>query len=229
MVISLIKNRISFFLLINLTLFLSCYADEISSTIIPSQLPKACRFDCATPYGEKLGIATGEVIAYSNCNAQCVVREPYYRKGTYTGIKWQCVEFARRWLLTNQGVVYGDVDIAADIWDKITVVTRVADGKKLELESYPNGSTQAPQKGDLLIYAQAYLHTGHVAVVTEVDLTTGVVRVAEQNFNNQKWVGNDYAREIDLVIKGNQYWLLDAYLLGWKHLRSTIILACLSQ
>jgi glutathionylspermidine amidase/synthetase len=220
--ISLIKDQISFFLLINLILSLSCYADETSSTRIPSQLPQACRLDCATPYGEKLGIATGEVVAYSNCNAQCVVQEPYYQKGTYTGIKWQCVEFARRWLLSNQGVVYGDVDIAADIWDKITVVTRVADGKKLKLESYPNGSTQAPQKGDLLIYAQAYLHTGHVAVVTEVDLISGVVRVAEQNFTNQKWTGNHYAREIDLVIKENQYWLLDAYLLGWKHLRSTI-------
>ena len=222
MVISLLKNQISFFLLINLTLFLSCYANETSSTQIPSQLPQACRLDCVTPYGKKLGIATGEVVAYSNCNAQCVVQEPYYQQGTYTGIKWQCVEFARRWLLTNQGVVYGDVDIATDIWDKITLVTRVADGKKLKLESYQNGSTQAPQVGDLLIYAQAYLHTGHVAVVTEVDLIRGVVRVAEQNFTNQQWAGNNYAREIDLVVKGSQYWLLDAYLLGWKHLHNTI-------
>jgi glutathionylspermidine amidase/synthetase len=222
MVISLVNNKINFFLLINLTLSLSCYADETPSIRIPSQLPQACRLDCATPYGEKLGIAIGKVVAYSNCNAQCVVQEPYYQKGTYTGIKWQCVEFARRWLLTNQGVVYGDVDIAADIWDKITVVTRVADGKKLTLESYLNGSTQAPQKGDLLIYARAYLRTGHVAVVTKVDLTTGVVQVAEQNFTNQKWVDNNYAREIDLVIKGEQYWLLDAYLLGWKHLHNTI-------
>lgn len=222
MLITLVKNRISFFLLINLALFLSCYADEISSTIIPSQLPQTCRLDCATPYGEKLGVATGEVIAYSNCNAQCLVREPYYQNGTYTGIKWQCVEFARRWLLTHQGVVYGDVNIAADIWDKITLVTRVADGKKLPVESHPNGSTQAPQRGDLLIYAQAYLNTGHVAVVTEVDLTKGVVRVAEQNFTNQKWASNNYAREIDLVIKGNRYWLLDAYLLGWKHILNAI-------
>lgn len=131
MVITWVKNRISFFLLVNLTLFLSCYADEISSTIIPN-LPQACRFDCATPYGEKLGMTIGEVVAYSNCNAQCLVREPYYQNGTYTGIKWQCVEFARRWLLTHQGVVYGDVDIAADIWDKITLVTSSSRWEKIK-------------------------------------------------------------------------------------------------
>lgn len=44
--------------------FLSCYADEISSTIIPN-LPQACRLDCATPYGEKLGMTADEVVAYS--------------------------------------------------------------------------------------------------------------------------------------------------------------------
>lgn len=80
--------------------------------------------------------------------------------------------------MTHQGVVYGDVDVANDIWDKITRVTR------------------------------------------EVDLTAGVVRVAEQNFTNQKWANDNYAREIDLVIRGSRYWLLDAYLLGWKHILS---------
>ena len=88
MVLSLIKNRINFIILINLTLFLSCYADETTSTIIPHQLPQTCRLNCTTPYGEKLGIATGKVIAYSNLEfgRQC----PPYRND-------QAADIMRTW------------------------------------------------------------------------------------------------------------------------------------
>jgi glutathionylspermidine amidase/synthetase len=129
------------------------------------------------------------------------------------------VEFARRWLLANHGVVYGDVDTAADIWNKIQSVTRLADGKTFPLQAHLNGSTESPQVGDLLIYVKEYLNTGHVAVVTEVDRNAGIIKVAEQNFLNQQWPAN-YARRIALVHKDGKYWLLDAYLLGWKRVVS---------
>jgi hypothetical protein len=144
---------------------------------------------------------------------------PNREQATYTGIKWQCVEFARRWLLDNEGVVYGDVDIASDIWSKIPFVTRISDGRQLPLQPHLNGASEPPQVGDLLVYAREYLNTGHVAVVTEVDLNSGVIRVAEQNFLNQKWPAN-YARQIEIVHKDERYWLLDPYLLGWKRVVS---------
>jgi glutathionylspermidine amidase/synthetase len=178
-----------------------------------------CSNNCATPYGEVLGVAAGNVIAYSNCNAKYVRFEPHYNNGIYTGIQWQCVEFTRRWLLSQRGVVYGDVDFASDIWNKIDFVIRVADGKLFKLQSYLNGSIHPPQVGDLLIYDKAFFNTGHVAVVTCVDLEAGLVRIAEQNFFNKKWVGN-YAREIKLIKKNGRYWLWDVYLLGWKHVLS---------
>ena len=96
------------------------------------QLPEACSTDCVSPYGEVLGTAAGGVPAYSNCSARCVVPAPNTLNGVYTGLKWQCVEYARRWLLVNRGEVYGDVDIAADIW-QIPFVTRVSDGKKFRM------------------------------------------------------------------------------------------------
>jgi hypothetical protein len=183
------------------------------------QLPAPCETDCVTPYGQVLGVAPGNVPAYSNCNAKCVVFAPHKENGTYTGIQWQCVEFARRWLLANHGVVYGDVDTAADIWKKIQFVTRLADGKTFPLRADLNGSTEPPQVGDLLIYVKEYLNTGHVAVVTEVDRKAGMIKVAEQNFLNQQWPA-DYARQITLLHKDGKYWLLDAYLLGWKRVVS---------
>jgi hypothetical protein len=178
-------------------------------------LPQSCSKDCATPYGQVLGTAPGQVAAYSNCNPRCVVFEPNKPGGTFTGIKWQCVEFARRWLLDNMGVVYGDVDTASDIWGKISFVIRVADGRRLPLQSFINGSSVPPATGDLLVYAKEYLGTGHVAVVTEVDLAKGRIKVAEQNFLNRPWPGN-FARQIDVVSKSGGYWVLDPYLLGWK-------------
>lgn len=178
-------------------------------------LPEACRTNCVTPYSQVLGMASGDVTAYSNCNARCVIFTPNTQGSIYTGIKWQCVEFARRWLLVNMGVVYGDVNTASDIWSKIEYVTRVADERPIPLRAYENGSAEAPKIGDLLIYSREYLNTGHVAVITDVDLQRGVLKVAEQNYLNEAWPAN-YARQIDVVSKSGRYWVLDAYLLGWK-------------
>jgi len=180
------------------------------------ELPVACQTDCKSPYGKMLGKSPRGIEAYSNCQSDCVIFEPNKWNGTYTGIKWQCVEYARRWLLVNTGAVYGDVDIAADIWDKIDHLTDVKTKRSIPLETYLNGSTQSPEVGDLLIYAKAFNGTGHVAVVTGIDISNGLVEVSEQNFQNKSWSA-DYARKITLIKNGENYWLLDGYLLGWKH------------
>ncbi|HYQ73295.1 MAG TPA: CHAP domain-containing protein [Gammaproteobacteria bacterium] len=179
-------------------------------------MPDACRSGCISPYGSVLGESPRGIEAYSNCQSGCVIFEPNRWKGTYTGIKWQCVEYARRWLLVNAGAVYGDVDIAADIWDRIDHLTDVKTGRLIPLQSHANGSTQAPAVGDLLIYAKAFQGTGHVAVVTGVDASTSEIEVSEQNFNNDSWPA-DYARKFSFIRQGEHYWLLDSYILGWKH------------
>ncbi len=180
-------------------------------------LPHACSTDCASPYGQVLGVAPGDVPAYSNCKSGCVVLDPNRVRGTYTGIKWQCVEFARRWLLRNRGVVYGDVDYAIDIWNKIDHYTRVADGKAIPVKAYENGASSPPQIGDLLIYAKALFGTGHVAVVIATGPAEGTLEVAEQNYRNQAWP-NGYARKLDCIQKSGRFWVLDPYLIGWKRM-----------
>jgi hypothetical protein len=181
--------------------------------------PVVCQVGCKSPYGKVLGRSPRGIEAYSNCKADCVIYEPNMLNGTYTGLKWQCVEYARRWLLVNTGAVYGDVGIASDIWDRIDHLTDLKTKKPIPLETHLNGSTQAPEVGDLLIYAKAFNGTGHVAVVTGIDIKNGLVEVSEQNFNNESWPG-DYARKITLIKKGGEYWLLDGYLLGWKHAKT---------
>jgi hypothetical protein len=204
-----LHNKLLTCLLLSLAL-VTAYADDAK------QLPLQCRIDCTTPYGKVLGAATDGVEAHSNCQSGCINPERNTWKRTYTGIKWQCVEYARRWLLVNKGAIYGDVDTAADIWNKIDHLTEVSSNRTLPLESRTNGSDKPPQVGDLLVYASAYHGTGHVAVVTHVDEANGFIEVGEQNYSNEPWPGN-FARKIELVIQGDECWLMDEYLIGWKH------------
>lgn len=195
--------------------FLILIIFSFSITASSNELPEFCAKDCVVDYGQVLGKSVSGVEAYSNCSSRCVNPTPFFVDETFTGIKWQCVEYARRWLLVNQGVVYGDVDVAADIW-QLDIVT--SSDKKIQkhFESILNGDTHRfVQHGDLLIYSRAFLGTGHVAVVVEVDAKNQRVYLAEQNFDNNKWDGNS-ARDIPYVIHEGRMWLLDPYLIGWK-------------
>lgn len=184
-----------------------------------AELPYECQTECASPYGKVIGVSRTGIESYSNCNYRCVIYEPNYLEGTFTGIKWQCVEYTRRWLLVNRGAVYGDVDIAADIWTNIHYLTEIATRKILPFESHLNGSKQPPQVGDLLVYSKELHNTGHVAVVVVVDKVTGFIEVGEQNYDNILWPG-EFSRKIELIKKGDEYWLLDPYLLGWKNAKN---------
>ncbi len=182
-------------------------------------IPPQCSAGCISEYGEVLGVSPAGVPAYSNCDSDCVIFEPNHLNDIYTGIKWQCVEYARRWLLKELGVVFGDVDIAADIW-AIQRVSNPINHQTQTFESIVNGAHALPQRGDLLIYGKSYLGTGHVAVVVSINEKQQTIRLAEQNYENTKWQKN-YAREIKYVNSDNRYWLLDSYLIGWKRVQST--------
>lgn len=192
----------------------TCIAAEIAES---PTLPPTCSERCATPHGEVLGRSPAGVVAFSNCNPECVLPEGNTIDGTYTGYKWQCVEYARRWLLLNRGAVFGDVDIAADIWTEIDRLTRVSDQAAVPLVAHLNGSEQPPLVGDLLIYAKAFYDTGHVAVVLDVDPTRKLIMVGEQNYDNQPWAGR-HARRIGYIEKDGRVWVLDPYIIGWKQI-----------
>ena len=197
-----------------LTLFILLLSSNLAQNLNAESMPEQCNTDCKTQYGLELGKSPAGIPAYSNCNSDCVIFEPNHLHDVYTGIKWQCVEYARRWLLHELGVVYGDVDIAADIWG-LDTVSNPATEETYKFSAFVNGASDMPQIGDLLIYGKEYLGTGHVAVVVDVIEQKSVVRVVEQNYLNSKWE-NNFARNISYVNKSEQYWLLDAHLIGWK-------------
>lgn len=75
------------------------------------------------PFGTLLGYAPGGVAIYSSDYSSLDPQEyeddavfRSYIDDEYMGHKWQCVEFARRFLFLNYGVVFTDVGMAWEIF-----------------------------------------------------------------------------------------------------------------
>ena len=179
------------------------------------------------PFGTVLGIAPGNVPAYSSDyhtadETEFPNRHSYrsYIDDVYMGQKWQCVEFARRWLYHNYGYVFDDVAMAHDIY-RLRSVRVVSDGTALPVRAFRNGSMRQPVPGCLLIWDEGgdFAMTGHVAVITEVH--DEYVRVAEQNVDQHYWEdGRDYSRQLRLRVAGRgEHWiecnLHGTSVLGW--------------
>ena len=65
-----------------------------------------------------------------------------YIDDEYMGHKWQCVEFARRFLFLNYGVVFTDVGMAWEIFS-LRFLREVVNDNILPLQAFPNGSPRA--------------------------------------------------------------------------------------
>ncbi|HRJ53553.1 MAG TPA: CHAP domain-containing protein [Candidatus Thiothrix moscowensis] len=195
-----------------------------------AQAKQSCDTGCVTPAGKLLGVAD-QVPGYSNCQSTCARSEfsfmdlrskaislhekpPADKQLHYVGLSYQCVEYARRWWMTNLGITFGDVDSAHDILYLTEGENIHTDGKFPLARSINGTAKRPPKRGDLLIYypnpADPKWRHGHVAVVVGVDLQHGWVNVAEQNYNNLPWAQpNRYARQLRLFEVGGRYHIAD--------------------
>jgi hypothetical protein len=183
-----------------------------------------CSEQCNAGFGELIG-QSFLTNAYSNCNGNCVKNEnnyvalPNQHEPIFSGMKWQCVEYARRWLIENKGVTFGRVEYAYHIWD-LPYAETVDTHQPIPFARFENQiSTEAPQVGDLLIYSVQLAVTGHVAVIVGIEEDS--ITIAEQNYFNRPWEGKNYARRL-LLDKNErgQYRIFDASLIGWIRVNS---------
>ncbi|MDH5346195.1 MAG: CHAP domain-containing protein, partial [Gammaproteobacteria bacterium] len=161
----------------------------------------------AERFGTVLGVAPGEVHVFSSHYESAEASEfpdrQAYRSfvdGHYMGQKWQCVEFARRWLYVNHGRIFDEVAMAYDIF-RLDSIRKVDEDVRLPLRSFRNGTRRPPEPGALLIWDEGgeFPMTGHVAVIVEV--TAVSVRIAEQNYRHYKWEpGRHYSRELRVTV-----------------------------
>jgi glutathionylspermidine amidase/synthetase len=173
----------------------------------------------ALPFGSLLGIAPGGVPAYSS---KGISFRSHYNGEIYYGARYQCVEFARRWLVHTQGVTFGSVGMAYEIFP-LPHATRVSDNSAVPWNNVPNGSQTRPVPGCILIWNEGaeFKWTGHVAVVTAV--SDSYVRVAEQNVHDMSWEGRDYSRQLPAVVDAatgafhiHEHYGKGGTITGWK-------------
>lgn len=168
-------------------------------------------------FNEILGFASFNVPAYSNGNDTFISNENHFIDGVFMGMKWQCVEFARRWTFIRKGSIFESVDGAEDIWTKIKSIERLSDKKQIPVKHHPNGSPSPPTNESYLIYSrQKDMPFGHIAVI--VDVQQDRLRLAEQNYLFHRWQFN-YSREIVWKRQDGRYFVDDEYrIIGWIEL-----------
>lgn len=166
------------------------------------------------PFDEIEGVASENVPAYSNNQSSIFNIGQNYVYGVYTGFRWQCVEYARRWLILRKGCTFKNVGNACDMWKEINEIERLTDGKKFLLRCIENGSERPPKIGSLLIYPRSFrMPFGHVAVITGV--VDGFVHISEQNHLFQSWE-TDFARRAALNCRDGRFFIDDTDpLFGW--------------
>jgi len=128
-------------------------------------------------FGDKIGTFDG-VTAYSNQRDETNSSAPNYYNGIYTGIKWQCVEFVRRYLQVKQGVTFSDVDSAFEI----------PNAQFTTLNGKPIHMTNELKVGSIIVWPKNFedkCPDGHVAIVSSV--TSAGITVVEQNYIDNKF------------------------------------------
>jgi trypanothione synthetase/amidase len=180
------------------------------------------------PFNQIQGVASTNVCAYSNGDDDYYPVERHYYHGIFLGFKWECIEFARRWLLMRKTCVFPSIPHAADIWDELKSIERVTDGKQFPLILHLNGSLEKPKRDSLLIYPRSSdLPYGHIAIIC--DVIPGFIRVAEQNYEYYNWSDN-YSRQIPLIFKNNCYYIEDEYeVYGWMEIKNSETLEPLDE
>ena len=159
-----------------------------------------------------------DVQVVSNCNSDTTSNVDAFldwgqvqdEERVYTGMQWQCVEFARRFLLLRKNFVFGSVDGAEDIfsvceevWDPLNASNRrsflsIAQGSRAVVSPFL-------EEGVLIIWSRQLpdMPFGHVAVVVNVDVGQRLVHIAEQNYNSEVWSdGQRYSRSLPLSSNG---------------------------
>ena len=131
-----------------------------------------------TLFDKQIGV-WNNVSIYSNKQYENDETNNNYYNGIYTGIKWQCVEYARRYLIITRGITFSNVTSASEIpYAKFTTL---------------KGNVITPTNdlhiGSLIVWPKHYEFNtphGHVAVVSSI--SPRGITIVEQNYNNNNFI-----------------------------------------
>lgn len=132
-------------------------------------------------FGKILGYING-IVVRSNGNTSYVSNSSNYVNNKYMGMKWQCVELARRYTYLKRGYlipsISGKTGTAKQMWYNTSA---------LGLSKSDNGGKNRPRVGDLVF--STYGLTGHVGVISSAPSSitragTYTVTIGHQNWSS---------------------------------------------
>ena len=139
-------------------------------------------------FGTVIGIAPGGVPSYSSDydsadSSEYPSRRSYMGEfeGVYTGYRYQCVEFARRWLIQTQGITFGDVGMAYEVM-RIGNFEVVETNDVIPLKRTTNGGKgHPPVLGSVILWKPQgfFRHTGHIGIITHCTWDTDAASAAD--------------------------------------------------
>ncbi|SNR16256.1 CHAP domain-containing protein [Tenacibaculum jejuense] len=168
---------------------------------------KKINFNTKYEVGEKID-SINNVYVYYNGGVDNVT-ERNTKDGYNLGLKYQCVEFVKRYYYQHyQHQMPDSYGHAKSFFD-----ANVSDGKlnsRRNLYQYKNPSQTKPQEGDLLVFKGTLLNRyGHVAIVSKV--SKDAIEIIQQNpgpFSP--------SREKMVLTKSNNTWKINNdRILGW--------------
>jgi hypothetical protein len=133
---------------------------------------------CGSPMGHWLNAIVFRDVntcSWTSCNsnsAGCA-----YISGVNTGLKWECVEFVRRFLKQVYNI---NIFIATGLNSHANLF--LANGPNAGLRAIPNGTGNI-QVGDLIVWGGTYGHVGQVR-----NIYANKIEVIHQNFSNTNMV-----------------------------------------
>ncbi len=142
------------------------------------------------PFDTVVGSFNG-VTAYSNGSVEYDSGKRNDKNRPDSGIKWQCVEFVRRYYSDVYGMNIGAGENASGIYSKAA---------SWKLASFPNGGTVSPQVGDIICFGGGSSGNGHVAIITGVSSTQ--ITVIQQNVTESS---RDAAFPCPMSVVGGKY------------------------
>ena len=171
-------------------------------------ISKCLNLDVSKEVGQEIDRFNGVAVFY-NGGVSNVEGRNISTDGYNMGLKYQCVEFVKRYyreyLDHRMPNSYGH---AKDFFDP-----RLRDGQinnDRNLTQYSNGSDSKPQVNDLLIFKETLLNPyGHVAIISEV--TDEEIEIIQQNPGRCS-----YSRErFDLGNSSGRWRIKNEQILGW--------------
>jgi hypothetical protein len=170
---------------------------------------------------ENFGTYLGQfrtVAAFSNSgtkpiNSNNFITHPLYGNGVYAGVKWECVEYVRRFYLSALNL---NVTWSGHGWEWFSKASEIdyKDGNTLKegFDSFANDAqSRPPAVGDILGYSTLVGGGfGHVAIIKRVRPT--YIVTAQQNWINES---SDLSRKLPLTNINGKYKVGETAVTGW--------------